>query len=282
MNNNENNNHMNTNYSEPPLNSNMYYNNQYTGNPYSNNPQTAPLVNSYEPKPDENNIDIESGTHPPIREIMRLGFIRKVYGILSLQLTLTIGMMSLSFIPSVGNFLLTHMAIFWVAFALSLTILIPLVCFRKLARSVPQNYILLSLWTLCESYMLATACATYPPSVVLTAGVMTAAVTIALTFYAMYTKTDFTFCGAFLFVAVSLMFFWGLFALIFSNEILNTVYCVCGVLVYSIYLIFDTQLIMGKFGLEYQIDDYIFAALSIYLDIIQIFLYLLQILGGRR
>jgi FtsH-binding integral membrane protein len=39
---------------------------------------------------------------------------------------------------------------------------------------------------------------------------------------------------------------------------------------------------MGKFGNEYSIDDYIFAALNLYLDIINLFLYILRILGASN
>jgi FtsH-binding integral membrane protein len=38
-------------------------------------------------------------------------------------------------------------------------------------------------------------------------------------------------------------------------------------------------LVIGKFGREYEIDDYIFAALSIYIDIINIFSFILSLLG---
>jgi FtsH-binding integral membrane protein len=39
-----------------------------------------------------------------------------------------------------------------------------------------------------------------PPSIVVSAAVLTACVTIGLTVYAMYTKTDFTVCGGSLFL----------------------------------------------------------------------------------
>jgi FtsH-binding integral membrane protein len=38
-------------------------------------------------------------------------------------------------------------------------------------------------------------------------------------------------------------------------------------------------LIIGKFGRQYGIDDYIFAALAIYIDIINIFSFILSLLG---
>ena len=47
----------------------------------------------------------------------------------------------------------------------------------------------------------------------------------------------------------------------------------------AIYLVYDTQLIMGKFGNAYSVDDYIFATLEIYMDIIRLFLLILRIVA---
>lgn len=52
--------------------------------------------------------------------------------------------------------------------------------------------------------------------------------------------------------------------------------------VFGIYLIVDTQLIMGGKQVELAIDEYILAAMMLYIDIIQIFLYILRLLGDRR
>ena len=45
------------------------------------------------------------------------------------------------------------------------------------------------------------------------------------------------------------------------------------------YLVYDTQLIMGKFGYGYSVDDYIFAAMELYIDIIRLFLLILRIVA---
>ena len=57
-----------------------------------------------------------------------------------------------------------------------------------------------------------------------------------------------------------------------------------GVLIYSMFLVYDTQLILGRGEMMLMVDDYVFGALRLYVDIIGLFLYLLQILtgGGRR
>ena len=54
------------------------------------------------------------------------------------------------------------------------------------------------------------------------------------------------------------------------------------VFLFSIYLIVDTQLVIGKHSQLLELDDYILGALLIYLDIIQIFLELLRLMGGRN
>lgn len=45
----------------------------------------------------------------------------------------------------------------------------------------------------------------------------------------------------------------------------------------------DTQLIIGGKHAKFQfsVDDYVFAALNLYLDIINLFLFILQIINNR-
>ena len=54
-----------------------------------------------------------------------------------------------------------------------------------------------------------------------------------------------------------------------------------GALVFSLYIVYDTQLMMGG-NRKYSLDpeEYIFAALNIYLDVINLFMYILMIVGG--
>ena len=217
-------------------------------------------------------------------EIARMGFIRKVYGILSAQLVLTFGFILLGTIPAVKSALSsgTAMIFFCIALVLSFVTLIPLACVRSIGRSVPINYILLFAFTLCESYMLMLCCAKYNAEVVIAAAALTAGVTVALTIYAFTTKTDFTWLGGMLFAGICILIVTGLlYCIIKPTEVFYLLYCAAGVFIYSIYLIYDTQLISGKFGNAFEIDDYVIAAVNVYLDIINIFLYILSILGRK-
>ena len=55
----------------------------------------------------------------------------------------------------------------------------------------------------------------------------------------------------------------------------------CGLFVclYGLFLLCDTQLVVGKGRHKLSLDDYVAGAMLIYTDIIMIFVYLLQILG---
>ncbi|XP_004711534.1 protein lifeguard 2 [Echinops telfairi] len=63
---------------------------------------------------------------------------------------------------------------------------------------------------------------------------------------------------------------------------LHAVYSVLGAVVFTLFLAFDTQLLMGNRRHSLSPEEYIFGALNIYLDIIYIFTFFLQIFGTDR
>ena len=64
-----------------------------------------------------------------------------------------------------------------------------------------------------------------------------------------------------------------------KNNIYNIIYSSLGAIIFSFYIVYDTQLIIGGKHKKYQYnqDEYIFAALNLYLDIINLFLYILDL-----
>ena len=75
---------------------------------------------------------------------------------------------------------------------------------------------------------------------------------------------------------IFLSFTYGLLAIIFRNYYLLFLYCLIGVTLFSLFIVYDTQFIRDNF----DIDDYIFASLTLYLDIIRLFIEILKILGN--
>lgn len=214
---------------------------------------------------------------------MRLNFIKKVYCILSAQLLITAVFVTGScFSLGYQHFVNRNMWLFWLCLVVNIILLYVLIYIRTASRKVPVNYVLLGLFTLTEAYMVSCITAYADPDTVFIAAVLTAAIVVALTIYAFTTKNDFTICGGLLFTAVMGLFIGGILAAIFQSRLLNILISVLSVIVFSIYLIFDTQLIIGKGELNLTIDDYIFAAMNLYIDIIRIFLEILRILQQAR
>ncbi len=115
----------------------------------------------------------------------------------------------------------------------------------NLAREVPINYILLGSFTLMESYMVSFTCSAYDPQIVLMAALMTLAVTISLTVYAWSTKNDFTIFGSLFYIGTALLIMLGITTFLLQSNFLYFFYNAGGVIFYSFYLIYDTQLIAG-------------------------------------
>jgi len=83
-------------------------------------------------------------------------------------------------------------------------------------KKVPANYILLSIFTFCTSWLVATACARTEPLIVLEAAGLTFSMTVAITIYAMTTKTDFTIYGPLLMIVGFVFCTAGFFLAIFG------------------------------------------------------------------
>ncbi len=64
-----------------------------------------------------------------------------------------------------------------------------------------------------------------------------------------------------------------------NSPFIQILYCSVGVCLFGIYIVIDTQLIVGGKTIQLDIDDYYTGAMLLYVDIISIFLYILQLLG---
>jgi len=217
---------------------------------------------------------------------IRAGFITKVYGILCAQLLLTAAIAA-PFVLSAGVKAFVHVHGFplvILAVVLNIGFLFAMTCpcgCERNMRTFPTNYLLLAGFTATEGFLVGVCCAQYTVASVAISVAATGLLVGALTAYAFFTKTDFTGFGPYLLAASLVLMIFGLFLAFVSSPFMHKVYCCLGILVFSFYLIFDTQLIVGKGKCSLGVDDYVFAALQLYIDIIQLFLYILQLFGSR-
>lgn len=221
-----------------------------------------------------------------IQKEIRLNFIRKVLGILGAQLFLTtlfciFSMTSKAFL----EFQKRNIGLFFLCLIGSIVIMVLLYCFDYLVRKVPNNYIMLGLFTFFESYMVSFICGVSNPRTVLMAALMTFSMVIALGLYAFHTKTDFTLQGGALFVFGCGFLMLTIFGLFTNNKFFHIFLCVIGIILFGFYLIYDIQLILGNKTIMLDTDEYIIGALILYTDIISLFLKILELLnltGGNN
>lgn len=157
-------------------------------------------------------------------------------------------------------------------------------CVESLAKSIPINYVLMFAFTFCEAYTVSyISAAVNDPLLVVQAAFMTAGLVLGLTLYAVTTKRDFTVFAGLLWAVGSIFLIFSLFS-VFFGATMRLIYCALGVALFSVYLIFDTQLIIGGKDRYAQIgeDDYIMGAIILYLDIINLFVFILQMLTSNR
>jgi hypothetical protein len=105
---------------------------------------------------------------------------------------------------------------------------------------------------------------------------------LACTLYAFTTQTDFTTSWGIIIVLMSAMFCLAIVSIFTSSPFINNLYCAIGVILFGLYLIIDTQMLLGGRTIQLSVDDYVLASFCLYIDIIQIFLYLLQLLKNNN
>ncbi|NWZ21203.1 LFG4 protein, partial [Asarcornis scutulata] len=204
---------------------------------------------------------------------IRMAFLRKVYSILSIQVLLTT-VTSAIFLYSTGVQAFVHErpALLLISVFGSLAIILALTLYR---HQHPVNlYLLFGFCSLSDSLLFRFIVSFYNVSIVLQAFILTTAVFLGLTAYTLQSKRDFSKFGAGLFACLWILIFSGFLRLFFYSETIELVFAAAGALLFCGFIIYDTHLLMHKLSPE----EYILAAINLYLDIINLFLHLLRLL----
>ncbi|KAK4690760.1 protein lifeguard, partial [Lecanoromycetidae sp. Uapishka_2] len=208
---------------------------------------------------------------------IRMQFIRKVYAILTAQLLATMAISSVSnFSPTYKDWIQGNQWMMWVSLFGAIGFM--LLTFWK-RKSYPTNLLFLSGFTALEAYSISVIVTFYQTKVVLLALVLTAGIFVALTLFACQTKYDFTNWMPYLFGGLWILILFGFVAAFFPySSTMELVYGSVAALIFSGYILVDTQLIMR----HYHVEEEIAAAISLYLDIINLFLAILRILNSQQ
>jgi protein lifeguard len=218
---------------------------------------------------------------------IRQKFITKVYTIVWFQLLLTtifIGICNqvkpiTEFITSKNGLFLNYGCIVSL-----LTLTIMFMCIPDILKNEKhgKHWLFLTIYTILLVYMMGIVGALFNTQSLLFAGISTLTIFSGLTLYAWQTKYDYTIMGNCLLVLFVGFILMGFFLTYFRNNYINILYSFIGVFIFSFYIIFDTQMIVGgkHRKLMFTVDDYILAAINLYLDILNMFLFILDIING--
>ena len=95
---------------------------------------------------------------------------------------------------------------------------------------------------------------------------------LGMTIFVLQAKIPFTMLSGIILVILFCLMISGVIIAIFPCDAMQVVYAFIGGVIGTCYVVIDIQLIMdGKYHSPIESEEYVFAALQIYLDIIEIF-----------
>ncbi len=204
----------------------------------------------------------------------RLVFIKKVYSLLAMSMgTAAIG----AYLGSGPLLLLVapNMMLFFI-------LQIALIFFASFAARKPGlNMVALFSFTTVSGLTLGPLLYQVGPSIAAEAFALTAITFAGLSMYVVYSKKDFSFMSGFLMTGLIVLVVGGLLNMFFiQSGMMHFVMSGASVLLFSGFILYDTSNILRYYGT----DEYVSATLALYLDVLNLFIALLSILGimGRE
>jgi FtsH-binding integral membrane protein len=212
---------------------------------------------------------------------IRKQFVKRVYAILAAQLTATTGL-AISIRANPALFMMLFKAQ-WLLVAVSFISMMWLALSAKARKQKPLNGLLLAAFTLGQATLVGLVTARFPAQLVIRAAGATALATGSLSSYAFTTKRDLTPMGMMLRSSLITLIGLSLLQYFFGGSLIELGRIYFGVLIFCGYIVYDTWTMMAG-GKDRQVrpTEPILAAISLYTDIINLFLYLLQAMARNQ
>ena len=207
----------------------------------------------------------------------RATLVRRTYGLVFVSVIITVLGAAFAFSqPSLMAAVARHPIISMLA------LFVPLIMAQRAARDFPKNVILTGIFTFVEGIFIAPflyMAERNAPGVSGQAALLTLAAFGVLSLYAVFSKRDFSAWGSFFIVGLVVLVIASIINMFVASAAAGLWIAAIGVLVFSGLLVFDTWRIVRS-G-QYGPDDYVMAAVAIYLDLLNMFLFIITLLGGR-
>jgi len=206
----------------------------------------------------------------------RATLVRRTYGLVLVSVIVT--MVGTSFGLNQPNLMAAVAQHPFIAFFASLA---PLLMATRKKTDFPFNIGLVLLFNFVMGVIISPAIYIYgrtQPGLIGQAAVLTLGAFGILTIYAFVSRRDFSAWGSFLMVGLWVLIGTALLSVFFQNSTVNLWLASVTILLFSGLLVFDTWRLRNYYGP----DEYVGAAVQIYLDLLNIFMAILRVLGNRR
>src|ERR1700716_3029052 len=208
----------------------------------------------------------------------RATLVRRTYGLVFISVIVTANGVAFGMTqPAVMTAVQQHPIITLIA------MFAPLWMAMRAHRDYPRNLILTLLFTFVEGVWLAPCifmAETRSPGIAGQAAILTLSTFGVLSAYAVLSRRDFSAWGSFFIMGLWVLIATSLLNLFFPTALGILWIAAATVAVFSGLLVFDTWRLVrsGQYGPE----DYVPAAVNISLDLLNLFIAILSLLGGRR
>ena len=223
-------------------------------------------------------ISYQTGSAVPVVRTgeERATLVRRTYTLVLVSVIVT--MVGTSFAlsqPALFNLVVAHPIIAMIC------AFVPLLLATRRKAEFPMNIGLVLLFNFVMGVVISPAIFMYgraQPGLIAQAATLTLGAFGILTLYAFVSRRDFSAWGSFLTVGLFVLIGTMLLNLFFRNAMVDSWLAGVTVLLFSGLLIFDTWRLRNRYGP----DEYVGAAVQIYLDLLNMFMAILRLLGSRR
>lgn len=230
----------------------------------------------------DNDLDSLEGQYGEYSLNLRMGFIRRVYGLILFQVLVDVAFTCLFvyYRPQIFSFLkVNNMTLSAPLIIMFTTLVLHFIAYfiPSLLTNYPANIIFFTVITVLEALTIAFFCYLINQRYILLALVITSISVIGLTVFAFQTKHDFTSYYMYIFYGMIALFVFSFIYLFFpTSRLIELIISPIGAIFFSFSLVSTTQSVIGDKKNVFYEDNYISAALTIHSQILNIFIYVLR------
>jgi FtsH-binding integral membrane protein len=145
------------------------------------------------------------------------------------------------------TFFMNNIWLYYVSLVVVIGISVGMACHYRKFQKAPGNYILLSIYTIAHSYLIAVIIQFYKVETIAQAAAATGGMFVVLTGYACFTKGDMTKKGGLICTICECIFWIIIFQFVWGpvNKFLYMIICFAIICLLGVFIVHDTQMIVG-------------------------------------